>query len=133
MPDAAESVPFWSSVAATFKGNDAVIFDLFNEPYPEAANNSNETKGWQCWLNGGSSCIGISYPVAGMQTLVNTVRATGANNVIMLGGLDLSTDLTQWLAYEPEGSGPQSCRLVALLRLHPPAIPSHAGSARSPL
>jgi hypothetical protein len=36
-----------------------------------------------------------------MQTLVNTVRATGANNVIMLGGLAYSNDLTQWLTYEP--------------------------------
>ncbi|HEX4705747.1 MAG TPA: cellulose binding domain-containing protein, partial [Pseudonocardiaceae bacterium] len=31
MPDAAQAVPFWTSVATTFKGNDAVIFDLFNE------------------------------------------------------------------------------------------------------
>jgi endoglucanase len=101
MPDSAESVPFWTSVANTFKGNDAVIFDLFNEPYPERADNSNETEGWQCWLNGGSDCVGISYQVAGMQTLVNAVRSTGANNVIMLGGLEYSNDLTQWLQYEP--------------------------------
>ena len=33
MPDAAQAIPFWTSVASTFKGNDAVIFDLFNEPY----------------------------------------------------------------------------------------------------
>jgi len=101
MPDTAESVPFWTSVATAFKGNDAVIFDLFNEPYPERADNYNETEGWQCWLNGGSDCVGISYSVAGMQTLVSAVRSTGANNVIMLGGLEYSNDLTQWLAYEP--------------------------------
>jgi endoglucanase len=101
MPDSAESVPFWSSVASAFKGNDAVIFDLFNEPYPERADNSNETEGWQCWLNGGSDCVGISYAVAGMQTLVNAVRSAGANNVIMLGGLEYANDLTQWLSYEP--------------------------------
>ncbi len=101
MPDTAESVPFWTSVASAFKGNDAVIFDLFNEPYPERADNSNETEGWQCWLNGGSDCVGISYSVAGMQTLVNAVRGAGANNVIMLGGLEYSNDLTQWLSYEP--------------------------------
>jgi len=101
MPDSAESVPFWSSVATAFKGNDAVVFDLFNEPYPDRAL-STETAAWQCWLNGGSSCTaGISYPVAGMQTLVNTVRATGANNVIMLGGLAYANDLTQWSQYEP--------------------------------
>jgi endoglucanase len=101
MPDTAESVPFWTSVATAFKGNDAVIFDLFNEPYPERADNYNETEGWQCWLNGGSDCVGISYSVAGMQTLVNAVRSTGASNVIMLGGLEYSNDLTQWLSYEP--------------------------------
>jgi hypothetical protein len=101
MPDAAQSVPFWTSVATAFKGNDAVIFDLFNEPYPERADSYNETEGWQCWLNGGSSCVGISYPVAGMQTLVNAVRGAGASNVIMLGGLEYANDLTQWLTYEP--------------------------------
>jgi endoglucanase len=101
MPDAAEAIPFWTSVASTFKGNDAVIFDLFNEPYPDRAL-STETAAWQCWLNGGSSCTaGISYPVAGMQQMVNAVRSTGANNVLMLGGLAYSNDLTQWLQYEP--------------------------------
>ena len=101
MPDAAQAIPFWTSVANTFKGNDAVIFDLFNEPFPEQADSTNETEGWQCWLNGGSSCVGISYPVAGMQTLVNAVRSAGANNVLMLGGLEWSNDLTQWLQHEP--------------------------------
>ena len=66
MPDAAEAIPFWTSVASTFKGNDAVIFDLFNEPYASRATGSALT-GWQCWLNGGT-CAGIGYQVAGMQT-----------------------------------------------------------------
>jgi endoglucanase len=101
MPDAAESVPFWSSVATTFRDNDAVIFDLFNEPFPNSALPT-EDAAWECWLKGGSSCApGISYPVAGMQQLVNTVRGTGANNVIMLGGIAFSNDLTEWLKYEP--------------------------------
>src|SRR5215469_4674951 len=49
MPDAVGTIPFWTSVAKTFKGNDSVIFDLFNEPYPEkaAAVNGNEAEGWQ--------------------------------------------------------------------------------------
>jgi hypothetical protein len=101
MPDTAQSVPFWTSVATAFKGNDAVVFDLFNEPYPDIATGS-ETQGWQCWRDGGSACApGLSYPVAGMQTLVNTVRATGADNVIMLGGLTWSNDMTQWLSHKP--------------------------------
>jgi hypothetical protein len=99
MPDAAQAVPFWSSVASTFKGNNAVILDLFNEPYVERAT-GNETTGWQCWQTGGT-CPGVTYQVAGMQTLVNTVRATGATNVLMLGGLAFSNDLTQWLQFKP--------------------------------
>ena len=101
MPDAAQAVPFWRSVARTFKGNASVIFDLFNEPYPGRANGGNQAKGWQCWLNGGSACVGIPYRVAGMQTLVNAARSTGASNVIMLGGLEWSNDLTGWLSHEP--------------------------------
>ena len=100
MPDAAEAVPFWTSVASTFKGNDSVIFDLFNEPYPEQADHGNLAEGWQCWLKGGN-CAGISYPVAGMQTMVNAVRSTGATNVLMLGGLTWSNDLDGWLSHEP--------------------------------
>jgi endoglucanase len=37
-----------------------------------------------------------------MQTLVSTVRAAGVKNVIMLGGLAYSNDLTEWLKYEPK-------------------------------
>jgi endoglucanase len=101
MPDSAQAVPFWTSVASTFKGNNAVVFDLFNEPYPDIALGS-ETAGWQCLRDGGSACSpGISYPVAGMQTLVNAVRSTGASNVIMVSGLTWTNDLTQWLQYKP--------------------------------
>jgi endoglucanase len=100
MPDAAQAVPFWTSVARTFKGNDAVVFDLFNEPYPEQADNGDEAAGWQCWRDGGT-CAGLGYQVAGMQTLVSAVRGTGASNVLMLGGLEWANDLTGWLASEP--------------------------------
>ena len=36
-----------------------------------------------------------------MQSMVNAVRAAGATNVLMLGGIEYSNDLTQWLAFEP--------------------------------
>jgi endoglucanase len=101
MPDRAQAIPFWKSVAGTFAGNGAVIFDLFNEPFPAAAGNGDETEAWRCWRDGGSACVGISYPVAGMRSLVDAVRSTGANNVIMLSGLNFANDLTQWLTYEP--------------------------------
>lgn len=100
MPDAQYAPTFWKSVAGTFKGNDAVILDLFNEPYPERAT-GDATSGWTCWRDGGT-CTGIPYQVAGFQSLVDTVRATGATNVIMIGGLAYSNDASQWLQYKPK-------------------------------
>ena len=108
MPDADHASAFWSSVASTFKGNSSVIFDLFNEPYPyfDAENqwsNGSSSTAWQCWLNGGSSCSdpNITFTTVGMQSLVNTVRGAGANNVLMIGGLQYSNDLSQWLTHQP--------------------------------
>ena len=101
MPDAQLTPTFWSQVATAFKGNNAVIFDLFNEPFPDFANNfSNPTAAWTCLRDGGT-CTGISYQVAGMQSLVNAVRATGATNVIMVPGLAFTNDLSQWLTFRP--------------------------------
>ncbi|HUN90668.1 MAG TPA: glycoside hydrolase family 5 protein [Burkholderiaceae bacterium] len=99
MPDADHSVTFWSQVAAAFKDNDSVIFDAYNEPYPDS--NSDTTEAWRCWRDGGT-CAGVSYQVAGMQQIVTAIRAAGANNVIMLGGVQYSNALSQWLAYKPQ-------------------------------
>ena len=98
MPDADHTPAFWTSVATAFKADPAVLLDLFNEPYPD--NNADTTAAWSCWKNGGS-CAGVSYQVAGMQSLVSTVRATGATNVILAGGVNYANSLTSWLAYRP--------------------------------
>jgi endoglucanase len=99
MPDAAQAIPFWTSVAKTFKGNNAVVFDLFNEPYASRAT-GDTTSGWVCWRDGGT-CAGIGYQVAGMQSMVTAIRSAGATNVIMLGGEEYSNDISQWLTYRP--------------------------------
>lgn len=100
MPDAQYTPSFWSSVADTFKDDRAVAFDLFNEPYPDRAT-ATTAQAWQCWRDGGT-CPGIGYEVAGMQDLVDAVRDTGAENLILVGGLAYSNDLSQWLTYEPD-------------------------------
>jgi endoglucanase len=92
------SVAMWSQVAAAFKGMDAVILEPHNEPYPDG--NQDTVAAWTCWRDGGS-CPGLGYQAAGMQTMVNTIRATGATNIIALGGVQYSNTLTRWLAYKP--------------------------------
>jgi hypothetical protein len=101
MPDMQYAPTFWTGVANAFKDT-RVVFDLFNEPYPSRAT-GDATSGWRCWRDGGT-CNGISYQVAGFQTLLNSVRATGNTNVVMIGGLEYSNDLSQWLTFKPTDS-----------------------------
>jgi hypothetical protein len=93
MADAAHSPAFWTSVARTFKNDHGVLFDLYNEPHDIS---------WSCWLHG---CVvaasGATYRTAGMQSLVNAVRATGATQPLMIGGLQYSSDESQIRRYLP--------------------------------
>ncbi|MER6421080.1 cellulase family glycosylhydrolase [Streptomyces sp. NPDC001137] len=109
MPNSDHTPDFWKSVANTFKSDQAVVFDLFNEPFPNLLMFDAKAS-WRCWRDGGSACIGFLYPVAGMQTLVNAVRSTGATNYIMVGGINYANDLSGWLTYAP--SDPEG-KLVA--------------------
>jgi hypothetical protein len=93
MADMDHSPTFWTQVANMFKGNGNVIFDLYNEPHDAGS--------WSGILNGSTATSnqGQSYATAGMQTLLNAVRATGATNVIMEGGDQWAGVLDQWLTY----------------------------------
>jgi len=101
MPDERYAPAFWASVASAFRGNPAVIFDLFNEPYPN--HDTDSAASWKCVLDGsaGGTCKGVNYSAAGMQQLLDVVRATGATNVTMVGGPQYAGDLDHWLQYAP--------------------------------
>ena len=98
MPNRDHTPEFWRQVAAAYKGNNSVLLDLFNEPFPD--DNRDTPEAWRCWRDGGT-CSGMSFQAAGMQELVDTVRGTGASNVILLGGVGYSSRLSSWLAYMP--------------------------------
>jgi len=91
-PDADHALQFWSSMAGNvnFKNNPLVLYGAFNEPYYD---DNNTVADWACWQYGSAnaSCTaavaGVSYPIVGMQDIVNTIRATGAANVISLSGV----------------------------------------------
>ena len=84
----ATAVAFWSVVAAHYAKNPMVFFDLYNEPRLTAAAAGGEDILWNIWRNGGT-VGGVTY--VGMQTLVDTVRAAGAKNIIMAEGNKFAT------------------------------------------
>lgn len=125
MPDYDHSPAFWQSVASTFKDNPAVVFDLFNEPYDPTDPRSGTDQDpqdqvtWSCWdtgtqdgPDGGAPCDTSAYDageiktsqyrVAGLQTLLNTIRVTGATQPVLVGGLDFANDLSQWGDHAPD-------------------------------
>ena len=130
MADADHSVTLWSQVASAFANDPSVIFDLYNEPFIGRSNPTSSD--WSCWLNGCSTsfalcpfdestgefqvmsgCPIVNYQTAGMQELVDAVRAAGAAQPIMVGGLNWAGDPCglydsgadrngcMWLADEP--------------------------------
>jgi len=103
MPDKDHSIDFWISVANVFSNNSAVIFDLFNEPYPD--NNADSDAAWECWQYGGT-CSGVNYEAASLQDLITAVRSTGATNIVLTSGIQYANCFTQYLnriPYDPLG------------------------------
>jgi endoglucanase len=104
MPDRDHSVEFWRQVAATFKSDSSVIFDLFNEPAPFGE--ADTQRAWQCWRDGGCTLVsangGGQYVAAGMNELIRAIRAVGAKNIVLAGGIFWAEMLTRWLDYQPD-------------------------------
>lgn len=116
MPDYSHAPAFWHSVATWFKGNRSVVFDLYNEPYPDS--NRDTTAAWHCIRYGGT-CPGVRFRAAGSQTLLNAVRSTGARNVVMVGGPEYAGQLDRWSAYKPSDPLHQLAASIHIYYLHP--------------
>ncbi|WP_309712038.1 cellulase family glycosylhydrolase, partial [Armatimonas sp.] len=93
MPDD-NSVLFWKDLAKRYANHPAVLFDLYNEPHDVS---------WEIWKSGGmveernedpKRGLYLKYHTPGMQALLDTVRATGAKNIVVAGGLDWGYDLS---------------------------------------
>ncbi|MBN1764102.1 MAG: glycoside hydrolase family 5 protein [Sedimentisphaerales bacterium] len=107
MPDQ-NSVIFWKDLAPIYANHPAVLYDLYNEPHDVS---------WDVWLNGGTvsepggrrGMEAATYEAVGMQTLLDTIRATGAKNVVVAGGLDWAYDFSGILEgrqlKDPHGNG----------------------------
>jgi hypothetical protein len=88
------TVRAWQNLAPQFKDNKNIIFELYNEP-----RNAATTTGWAQWRNGGTTPLsntgddGSVMDVVGHQKLVDTIRATGATNVLLADGANLAGQL----------------------------------------
>src|SRR5450631_3232334 len=116
MADTDHSVTFWTSLANQFKTNPGVIFELFNEPFLDATALLGNAP-WPDLLNGGSvtqfaysggaGVTNLTWSTAGMQELLDAVRATGASNVVLSSTLQWSQQMDGWLKYKPTDSAGQ--------------------------
>ena len=69
-----EDATFWKVIAAHFKTNPMIMYDLYNEPIEP---------NWDVWLHGGGK-TSDGAPIVGMQDLVDAIRSTGAEQVIIV-------------------------------------------------
>jgi endoglucanase len=116
MPDADHAEAFWLDVATTYANDDGVVFELYNEPYPDSDHDT--PAAWQCWRDGCAATLWAfqvlmpganpvwsptmsTYQAIGMQALVAAVRSVAPQHLILLGGIQYSNSLSQWMAYAP--------------------------------
>jgi hypothetical protein len=72
-----DSITFWQDIAGAYADFGTVLFELYNEPFKITQ---------QQWLSGGGGYVGFQH-------LYNAVRAAGASNLCIVGGLDWAYDL----------------------------------------
>jgi len=126
MANADHSVDFWTSVASAFQSYPNVMFELFNEPFldqaPVADGDAREIllKGNGTvkthLTQGNPSVINVPWRSAGMQQMLDAVRATGAHNVILSSTLVYAQAMDEWLKYKPNDPAGQ---LAAVWHAYP--------------
>jgi endoglucanase len=106
LPDADHAVDFWTSIATAFATDDGVVFELFNEPFPDS--NKDSDAAWNCWSDGcavslwvGGHSTSATFQAVGMTALVQAIRPIAPHHLILLGGVQYSNALTQWMAHAP--------------------------------
>ena len=109
MADADNSPVFWSQLASAYGGYPNVILEPFNEPYFDGLSRSKAWSGLMSGTTRPSFATGgkpaqfpLEWNTVGMQSLVDTIRGTGARNVIIVSGLDYAKDLGRWLSNRPQ-------------------------------
>jgi hypothetical protein len=124
MPDADNAPEFWKSFASAFKGDHSMVFELFNEPHPEAIQAIAAADPWACWING-CDIPGEGWHAAGMQQLIDAIRSAGAKQPILVPGINYSSNLFR-PAY---GGGPDVGWLIDPYVPHDSLAPAQLAAA----
>lgn len=98
MPDTGKDLAMWKDIAALYRTDTGVLFDLYGEPYDIT---------WSTWLNGGTITEGCyiiggpslakeygTYQAIGMRELVRQIRAIAPDNLIVASGINWGYDLS---------------------------------------
>ncbi|KYQ92326.1 galactose-binding domain-containing protein [Tieghemostelium lacteum] len=104
MPSKEGAQEFWKQIASIYKSNSRVLFDLYNEPYPfKTLEWGQDEQAWKCWKDatGCSDDPEIPYDASGMQQLIDAVRSTGSDNIILLPGIQYASSVNMFLKYVP--------------------------------
>jgi len=105
MPDSG-SLAFWQQVAVEYSNDRNVFFELYSEPFQSGGYVQFASNPWPIWRNGGYISRQITqtgYQAVGMQQLLDAIRDAGANNVVIVNGLNYGYDLTGVPRYKLEG------------------------------
>jgi hypothetical protein len=119
--DSDHSVTFWTQVADAFKGNPAVMFELFNEPFGSSVygnwviqNGNNYSPGPDAihLFTGGNFSpflaqdnannntmfsTNLTWNSIGMNALLKTIRSVGATNVVLASPIGWAGEIETWL------------------------------------
>jgi Cellulase (glycosyl hydrolase family 5) len=123
----ANSDTFWKSVGTYFAPNHAVIFGIFNEPFPPNYTGNGDTSAvWNevvntggqvqdCTnTNAGGKCSSTTYAGKSMQQMINDIRSVDTTTPLLAGGPDFAGDMDAWLnEYYPGGVSIDPSHLLA--------------------
>ena len=105
------SLTFWQIMANHYKNDPRVFFDLYNEP---------QDIPWGCWLNGCATCgLAGCNTWVGMQQMYDTVRLSGFDNLVIMGGINSAYDLSGVPDHLPSGFN-----IVYATHVHSAELPS---------
>ena len=90
MPNRDHSIDFWTSAATLLADRHNVLLGLYGEVHDV---------GWDCWFAG---CEVDGWAAVGMQELVDVVRATPAEQPLLIGGIAYANDASRFIELLPQ-------------------------------